>query len=60
MAPTILIPPSDDQYFAQALGEYREASGDTREFAELPNDVQHTILQRAHQLKQRADEEKRG
>ena len=48
----------DSTFIAQALQEYRESSWDDAEFADLPNEVQHAILRRAHQLESRSTEEK--
>lgn len=50
----------DDKYFEQALAEYREQAEDAREFADLPDDVQHTIIHRAQELKEYGEREKRG
>ena len=50
----------DDDYFRQCLAEYREKTGDSRDFAELPSEAQDLIIHRAQQLKQRTEQEKRG
>ena len=50
----------DSDYFQQALAEYCEKTGDSRDFAELPSEVQALIIHRAQQLKQRTEQEKRG
>jgi hypothetical protein len=50
----------DNDYLQQSLAEYREKSGDSRDFAELPSDVLDVIIHRAQQLKQRTEQEKRG
>ena len=39
------------KYVEKALHEYQEATWDDTEFANLPCEVQHEILQRAQQLK---------
>lgn len=50
----------DLEAFHRALRQYREFSGDEREFADLPADVQESIVHNANVLKKRAEEEKRG
>jgi hypothetical protein len=50
----------DLEAFHQALRKYRESSGDVREFADLPADVQESIVHNAQVLKKRVEEEKRG
>ena len=50
----------DNDYLQQALTEYCEKTGDSRDFAELPSDVLDQIIHRAQQLKQRTEQEKRG
>jgi len=40
------MPPNDD-YFEQALSEYRERTWDPTDFADLPTDVQSDIMDRA-------------
>jgi hypothetical protein len=49
----------DNDYFQQSLAEYREKTGDSRDFADLPGEAQDLIVHRAHQLKQRTEQEKR-
>ncbi len=41
----------DDIYFSHALAEYRNDSGDDRDFSDLEPAVQHEILKRAQGLK---------
>jgi hypothetical protein len=50
----------NDTYFERALAEYREQTEDGREFADLPDDEQHTIIHRAQELRQYSEREKRG
>jgi len=50
----------DNDYFRQSLAEYRENTGDSRDFAELPSEMQGLIIHRAQQLQQRTEQEKRG
>ena len=50
----------NDTCFERALAEYREQEEDAREFADLPDDVQHAIIHRAQELKQYIEREKRG
>jgi hypothetical protein len=50
----------DDPYFSTALAEYRDDSGDDRDFADLEEEVQHEILKRAQGLKTEREREKRG
>ena len=50
----------DDTYFSKALAEYREDSGDDRDFGEMEAEVQHEILKRAQGLKTEREREKRG
>ena len=50
----------DDIYFSKALAEYRDDSGDDRDFADLEPVVQHEILKRAQALKTQREREKRG
>lgn len=50
----------DNDYFQQSLAEYREKTGDLRDFADLPGEAQDLIVHRAQQLKQRTEQEKRG
>lgn len=50
----------DDIYFSRALAEYRDDSGDDRDFADLEPLVQHDILKRAQLLKTQREREKRG
>jgi hypothetical protein len=47
----------DTEYLARALREYREASWDEADFADLPDHVQHAILHRAQQLKTACEDE---
>jgi hypothetical protein len=51
---------NDDQFLRQALQEYRDSSGDEGDFVDLAADIQQGILRHAQQLKERAEEEKRG
>ncbi len=51
---------SDDIYFSKALAEYRDESGDDRDFADMEPEVQHEILKRAQRLKAEGEREKRG
>jgi hypothetical protein len=52
---------SDDEiYLSNALAEYRNDSGDERDFVELETSVQHEILKRAQELKAQREREKRG
>jgi hypothetical protein len=44
---------TDDTYFEKAWQEYRETTGSTLDFAELPNDIQVAILWWARLLKER-------
>ena len=50
----------DDTYFSEALAEYRDESGEDRDFADLDPPVQHEILKRAQGLKTQREREKRG
>jgi hypothetical protein len=50
----------DDTYFSKALAEYRDDSGDNRDFVDLEAEVQHKILKRAQGLKTEREREKRG
>jgi hypothetical protein len=50
----------DDPHFSKALAEYRDDSGDDRDFADLEAEVQHEILKRAQELKTEREREKRG
>ena len=50
----------DDTYFSKALAEYRDDSGDDRDFGEMEAEVQHEILKRAQGLKTEREREKRG
>jgi len=51
---------NDEPYFAQAVSEYQRANDDSREFSDLPTDVQQAILHHAQLLKQVSEQEKRG
>ncbi len=50
----------DDTYISKALAEYREDSGDDRDFVDLEAEVQHEILKREQGLKTECEREKRG
>jgi len=50
----------DDIHFSKALAEYRNDSGDDRDFADLEPAVQREILKRAQGLKAQREREKRG
>jgi len=50
----------DDTYISKALAEYREDSGDDRDFVDLEAEVQHEILKQAQGLKTEREREKRG
>jgi hypothetical protein len=50
----------DDIYISKALAEYRDDSGDDRDFLDLEGEVQHEILKRARGLKEEREREKRG
>jgi hypothetical protein len=50
----------DDIYISKALAEYRDDSGDDRDFLDLEAEVQHEILKRARVLKAEREREKRG
>jgi len=50
----------EDIYLSMALGEYRDVSGDGRDFADLEPTVQHEILKRAKEVKAQREREKRG
>jgi len=50
----------DDTYLSKALAEYRDESGEDRDFADLDPAVQHEILKRAQGLKSQREREKRG
>jgi hypothetical protein len=50
----------DDIYFSKALAEYRDDSGDYRDFVDLEAEVQHEILKRAQERKAEREREKRG
>jgi hypothetical protein len=50
----------DDIYFSKALDEYRNASGDDRDFVDLEAEVQHEILKRAQERTAEREREKRG
>jgi hypothetical protein len=49
----------DDTDFSKALAEYRDDSGDERDFVDLEAEV-HEILKRAQGLKAEREREKRG
>jgi hypothetical protein len=49
----------DDIYVSKALAEYRDDSGDDRDFVDLEAEVQHEILKRARGLKAERQREKR-
>jgi hypothetical protein len=49
-----------DTYFSKALAEYRDDSGDDRDFVDLEAEIQHEILKRAQVLKTEHEREKRG
>jgi hypothetical protein len=50
----------DDVNVSDALAEYRQNSGDEREFVELEPAIQHEILKRAQGLQAEREREKRG
>ena len=50
----------DDIYFQEALQMCRDASGDDRDFADLPSEVQREIIRHAQQIKADREREKRG
>jgi hypothetical protein len=51
---------NDDPYFERALPNYREESGDLRDFADLKSDVQQAIRHRAQRLRDQVERQKRG
>jgi hypothetical protein len=50
----------DDIYISKALAEYRNDSGDDRDFLDLEAEVHHEILKRARVLKAEREREKGG
>jgi len=45
----------DNESFMRALGEYREQTWDTADFADLPTDVQCDIVERACRIQSAND-----
>jgi hypothetical protein len=51
---------NEEAYFERALQQYREESGDLREFVELESDLQQAIRHWALRLRDQMERQKRG